>query len=433
MFKFYLPAVSADKDVGEGKLYQEQFDQYYKVHEWLSIGDSPAFILRGPAGTGKTHLVKYLLSNHLRKYMDSVALCAPTNQAVKVLKSLSTGCDCLTVYSLLGLRMEEHEDTLRLEKADRSSDGNYKLIVVDEASMVGEDLLGFIKESIARGLRYLFIGDTDQINPVGESKSLVWNLFPGTKLTKVIRHDNQILKLATHIRSVKNVHDLNLQNDNDRREGVWCTSARKFESKVLKYARLGLFENESRVIAWRNRTVDHFNSLIRSAIFGKETAEANQWIAGDHIVFISPFETREHAIKIFTDDEALVESVVVGPHTEFAFLQCYYLTLLLYDGRKVTVKTIHESSQKAFDSALTSYANDARGGKKELWRAYWALRNSVVRIKHAFAITAHRSQGSSRRNVFVVADDILANTNRIEAKRCLYTAVTRATTKVFIR
>lgn len=432
MFKFYLPAVGAEKDVGEGKLFESQLSPYTKVIIWLE-SQEPAFILRGPAGTGKTHLVKYLLANHLSKYRYDVVLCAPTNQAVKVLKNLGTGCDCMTIYSLLGLKMEEHEDTLRLEKAERSLDGNYKLVIVDESSMLSSDLLEFIQESIARGVRFLFVGDDHQINPVGESKSKVWKMFPKTDLTEVIRYDNQILRLATHIRSVSRTRDIEFKTDNDQREGVWCVSARKFEAKVLKYARLGLFENESRVIAWRNVTVDHFNKLVREAVFGKDVAEANPWLTNDRIVFTSPFEIRELSIKIFTDDEGIVGNVVVGPHTEFPFLQCYYLTVQLYNGRYVTVKTIHESSLNDYHEALTGYAEQARAGKKELWRAYWALRNSVVRVKHAFAITTHRAQGSSRRNVFVVADDILANPNRVEAKRCLYTAVTRATTKVFIR
>lgn len=431
IFKFYIPTPDKGRDVIEGRLYEEQFGPFKDVLDWLS-GDEPAFILRGAAGTGKTHLIKYMLANYLGKYQSSIALCAPTNQAVKVLKHLSTACDCLTIYSLLGLRMEEFEDTLRLEKAERSLDTNYKLIILDESSMIGTDLLEYILESMGKGIRYLLIGDSYQINPVGERISPVWKQFKGTKLTRVIRYDNQILRLATHIRSLKNLRGLDIRDDNDKREGVWCTSARKFESKVMKYARLGLFETESRVIAWRNNTVEHFNSLIRTAIYGEEQAK-NKWLVKDRVIFTSPFELREMAIKIFTDDEAIIENVLVGQHTEFEALTCYYLTVRLYNGRIITVKTIHESSQTLFDAALTEYANDARSGKKELWRKYWGLRNSVVRIRHGYALTAHRAQGSSLRNVFVAADDILANTNRAEAKRCLYTAVTRATTKVFIR
>ena len=418
-------------DIGEGKLHEAQLEPFSEIHEWLT-GTSPVFVLRGPAGTGKTYIIKYLLSKYLKDWSSSIVLCAPTNQAVKVLKSLNTACDCMTIYSLLGLRMVEHEDTLRLEKAERSLDGAYKIVLLDEAGMVGEELLEYVKESVGRGVRYLMLGDNHQNNPVGEGVSLVWSEFPGTKLTKVIRYDNQILNLATHIRKTKHVRDLDLRTDNNTREGVWVVNNRKFERKIIKYAQLGLFSENSRVIAWRNNTVEHFNQIIRTAIFG-ETAAKSKWVVNDIVLFAAPFEDKELHIKAFTDDEGTVSEVVVAPHTHFPFLTCYYLTLKMYNGRSITVKTVHENSQYDFDMALTGFANEARSGKKEQWKSYWALRNSVVQLKHGFAITTHRSQGSSRRNVFVVADDILANTNRDEAKRCLYTAVTRATTKVFIR
>jgi hypothetical protein len=64
---------------------------------------------------------------------------------------------------------------------------------------------------------------------------------------------------------------------------------------------------------------------------------------------------------------------------------------------------------------------------KPLWRE-WSkvLNDQFANVNYGFAITTHKSQGSTFYNVYVDADDILDNDNNTEAKRCIYTAFTRA-------
>lgn len=414
----------------ELKLYHSQEKAYRKVVEWLRSGSSKGFILSGYAGTGKTHVIKYLIANDLHPYLHKVVLCAPTNKAVKVLKALNTGCDCCTIYSLLGLMMEQYEDVLKLTKAEGSRDGKYTLVVLDEAGMTNVELLKYVEDSMGRGIRYLLVGDEEQINPVGEDKSKIWGRYGTARMTKVVRHDNQILNTATAVRQAESCSEVNFQTDNDGREGVWYLSDWRFERKLKKYARLGLFDEHSKAIAWRNKTVDSLNRVIRKELLGEVAAEG-RWVAGDQIVFTSPMEL-ENKFKIYTDDEARVTSALVCPHIDFPDLMCYYLTVKMDESTQI-VKVIHEDSERLCEEMLSDFATRARAGDKKLWGAYWKLRKSMAYIKHAWAITAHRAQGSGYRNVFVAADDIMSNSNRNEAKRCLYVAVSRATTKLFIR
>lgn len=53
-------------------------------------------------------------------------------------------------------------------------------------------------------------------------------------------------------------------------------------------------------------------------------------------------------------------------------------------------------------------------------------------VSYGYAITTHKSQGSTYKNVFVDAPDIFENKNENEAKRCLYTALTRASNKIYM-
>jgi hypothetical protein len=68
---------------------------------------------------------------------------------------------------------------------------------------------------------------------------------------------------------------------------------------------------------------------------------------------------------------------------------------------------------------------------KDLWKLYYSLfMDPFSDIAYGYAITSHKSQGSTFGNVYVDVQNILANPNSNEAKRCLYTAITRASTKL---
>lgn len=402
----------------------QQLKALTEIAAWLNSVNVPlGYILAGYAGTGKTSLVEAIIALLHKAGISSVVLTAPTNKAVKVLSSLSTNRDCCTIYSLLGLKMEQVEDTLRLTKADRDRVGRYTLVILDEAGMVNSDLLEYIEKAMQMyRVKFLFVGDPKQLNPVGEKKSPIWGRYPQSVLTKVERHDNQILKLATHVRTTK-IRDLHIVSDNDGQEGVWYESETGFAQRIKEYAAAGHFENNARAIAWRNRTVAQLNRVIRKQLFGEATEES-RWLVGDKVVFTAPHDV--NGINIVTDEEAVVSEVVVGEHTDYP-LRCYYLTLKLEMGRSIIVKTVHEDSESELDDLLNTYANQARRpGNGRMWRQYWGLRESLASLKHGYALTAHRAQGSTYLYAFVDVDDICSNSSKLEARRCLYVACTRA-------
>lgn len=408
------------------KLNEEQFRAFIDIVTWARqpFGSAMGHILVGFAGTGKTFLIRLLSS-----VLNRAVLCAPTNKAVKELTKLGTELDCCTIYSLLGLKMEQHEDTIRLTKADSNKVYKYRYVILDECGMVNEELYEYIESGMRSGVKFLFVGDPKQLPPVGEDKSPVWGKFRTSKLFKVMRHDNQILELATHIRKVRNVSDIEIKSNHSKTEGVWYLNPVAFEDRIRKYASKGAFEENTKAIAWRNRTVDSLNHIVRQVIYGDAVYDS-KYLAKDKVVFTGPYAI-DKTVSIFTDDEATVKDVVVSKHTDYD-LMCYYLTIDL-DSRELMVKTIHESEEKKLDSMLNDLANEARKpGNGKLWHEFWKLRNSLCNLKYAHALTAHRSQGSTYQNVFVDSSDILKNSNRKEAKKCLYVAATRPSTKLFI-
>jgi len=414
-------------------LNQAQSFAYETIIDWacMPFMVSDALILSGYAGTGKTTLIKQIVKN-LREKEISTVLCAPTNKAVKVLKNLDTSSDCFTIYSLLGLEMSESEDTLKLVKKERDRVGSYQLVILDECSMVTTQLFEYIQKAIDRyRVKFLFVGDPEQLNPVGEDISPVWGKFETYMLSEVVRHDNQILNLATALRT-SSLDTFYANSDNKDDEGVWKFAKREFIEAIKSNAKD--FENDAKAIAWRNTTVDYLNKTIRQEIHGSESAKT-RWLPKDKIVFTQPYISFDDNLapffrNIITDEEATVVSVKLDKHNFLPELLCYYLTLDFEDELQRNITLIHEDSEEKFKSMLEMLASSARLTRK--WDDFWTIKKSVASVKYAYALTAHRSQGSTYESVYVAMSDILLNRNTEEAKRCLYVAVTRPTTKLIL-
>lgn len=420
-------------------LNPDQQKAFCDIVEWEAFGKKGGHILIGPAGTGKTTTLR-LITDFFRcnndysddaddEYCD-VVLCAPTNKAVKELVKLDTGVNCCTIYSLLGLAMEEYEDSIRLVRTDESSVHNYNIIIIDECGMINEELFGYIQAVIDDGKKVLFVGDPEQLPPVGEKYSKVWDSYECSKLTKVMRHDNQILDFATHVRKLKTLDNLKLRTNNDRTEGVWYLDKPDFIERIQKYARNGHFNSDTKALAWRNKIVEKINIIVRDVVFG-EDAELSRYLIGDKVVFTKPFKNT--VVKISTDDEAIVKKVRIDNHPDYSHLLCYYLKLEFDSGFEFEIKTLHEDAEAYYQNVLSELAADARRPKNShVWEKFWELKRSLCELKYSYALTVHRSQGSTYKNVFVDTGDILRNYNKDEAKKCLYVATTRPSKKLFL-
>ena len=161
------------------------------------------FLLSGFAGTGKTFLLSKVLSGR------KVVFTAPTNKAVKVLDSslraamgggspTSVPPRTCTIHSLLGLalRADGGVKVIKQKDTDLTID-SFDAVVVDEASMVGAELLTYIRKAVeGTKTKVIFSGDPMQLPPVKELESGVWKLnIPKAELQTVMRYKDAILEL----------------------------------------------------------------------------------------------------------------------------------------------------------------------------------------------------------------------------------------------
>lgn len=409
-------------------LNQEQAAALDQIQEFL-LGADPFFVLRGSAGTGKTFCIRKLVE----KWKGRIVFTAPTNKATKVLRESVTLPDykpeCRTVYSLLGLRMEANGEVKELrvrEDGDEKLDlSQYRAVVVDEGSMINAAVMEHIEKAAGEfRLKFIFLGDPAQLPPVGELTSPIWKLPEGATLTKVMRHDNAILELATRLREQVNrmAPTIKLDANNDGREGIWKYGVH-FTNEIVKSALAGEFTQPagSKVIAWRNVEVDKFNQLIRRTIFPGVT---DPWVTGDRVLFTSPAKDLDDKPMAGTDDEGEVQRVEVDWHPVYGQFKTWRIAIALDDNRTVVARVLHPESQAAFAEECEHLAATARSNSRK-WQDFWKFKEAFHQIRYAYAITAHRAQGSTYDTAFVYWQDILSNRNRQEAFRCLYVACTR--------
>ena len=408
------------------KLTDEQSSAIARMRLWLDTTRESFFLLKGSAGTGKTLCISDLATAGGR-----FAFTAPTNKATKVLKdSVTTDTYkplCKTIYSLLGLTLGTDGEVKEL-KGGKSKVmlSSYDAIVVDEASLISKELFAHIETAaIMHNARFLFMGDPAQLPPINEKSSRVWEIGSAAMLTRVMRHDNEILALATKIREEVDKAEPNtrLAAANDGVEGVWKLDRGAFEAQIKEDAIAGLFslQNNCKVIAWRNKRVDAFNKLIRGAIFNDPLTP--KWTAGDRVLFASAIKDHEERVIASIDDEGTVVETDIEIYNG---LKAWILTVQLDDEEGTIVEAIalHEDAVEAYTSKLRVLADDARS-KKTRWHSYWAFKELFHEVKYAYAITAHRAQGSTYETAYVCWQDILRNSNVNEAYRCLYVAATR--------
>lgn len=422
-------------------LNSEQGAAVESILTWLA---APAgqleYLLEGSAGTGKTFCMPAVLD----EFKGRVVFTAPTNKATRVLRQRLTSDeykpDCRTTYSLLGLSLQPNGEVRELSIPDEPVDlSSYRLMVVDEASMVGTKLLPHIQEtSSLYKLPVLYLGDKYQLPPVGEIGSDVFKLDSGHRsaLQTVVRYDNQILKLVTRVRDsmVNGTMRLKVENDNDSAEGVWkYESLNQFSGRFLDAAEAGLLQIPDRAkgIAWRNVTVDAMNAAARYRIFGI-AAKEEQWLVGDRVIFTAPAIGLEDERIASTDDEGTITSVTEEWHPLQNDFKIWSIGITLDDNRRVSAKVLHPASRFRYSEHLTSLADKARS-QRYLWKDYWAFKELFHELRHAYALTAHRSQGSTYQTAFVDTNDILLNRNRYEAFQCLYVAYSRSAKQLIVR
>jgi len=249
--------------------------------KWVNNSSELICVLEGAAGTGKTTIITDFIKN-IR--IGSSACSAPTHKAVRVINKM-TGITSFTVQKLLGMRPNHNIDNFDINNPYFTKSGKakielYKVIVVDEASMLSTSILTYIKEESAKyKTKVLLVGDGYQIPPVKESTSAVFKWKNKFVLHEIMRQEkgNPLLELLKAVRlSIdnnnydflkllpKNTSFINADNT-----GYAIVNAETFTRGVDKYFTSDEFSKNithCRYLAFTNDSILEWNLYIRSLI-----------------------------------------------------------------------------------------------------------------------------------------------------------------------
>ena len=149
------------------ELTTDQAEALRKIEAAYEPGEF--YLLTGHAGSGKTYLMQWLTKDMLAK-KRRIVLSAPTHKAVAVLARKLAEANikdvpCRTIHSILSLTPKPRTDRLVFERARDAEPVMADVVVVDECSMVSEDLYRHIKRHLPNAF-VLFVGDPAQLPPV---------------------------------------------------------------------------------------------------------------------------------------------------------------------------------------------------------------------------------------------------------------------------
>jgi hypothetical protein len=443
----------------------EQYQGIQKIRNWLK-NNKIFFTLSGFAGTGKTTIIKKILDENKRK---RIVVSAPTHKAKKVVMK-TTGQDGETLQSLLGLRPDVDLDDFnpndpKFNPIAKPKMDNYNFIIIDEASMINEDLFEMIKElaKYIRGIKILFMGDPAQIPPVGEKESIVFDDETGIEdvhqLTQVMRQEdgNPLAFVYDSLR--KNLMVLNGGFErksaiNSKGEGVIFTDDnKKFRLKLKEFFTSEEYKKDHefvKVIAWRNVTVMKSNKIIREYLFGKK---ANLLEVDDILMAYRSIRDSRQFFNII-DNSADYGVMNVGKRTENEYKMWGYEVTLretLLDGefkfQDVFILDHLDHDNLHHYAEMHDFLRDMGKLNKSKWKDYYAFRRSnliMITIEefkdgsvrpygeviakdldYGYAITGHKSQGSTYQHVMVLEDDMNLNPILKERNQIKYVALTR--------
>lgn len=442
-------------------LNQDQDRAVNILTEWYSNKDkeNEIAILEGYAGTGKTFITTYII-DELK--INKVLVSAPTNKAVSVIKA-ATGLAGKTIHQILGLNLDmdlsDFDPNNPKFSPKRPVDADYKLIVIDEASMINKELYKQLKElAEKRNLKILFLGDRFQLPPVKEKVSSVFT-DPKTKaiLNEVVRQgddnpNSELIQLC--INDIKNNTDsvLDYMNKNfqviapsDINSSKGFINLNKISSSYTIsdyfYSQMNNFlDNETKYMAFTNANVELTIKNLRTKIFAFDDYINNCDSLMGYVT--ASIKNGKQSIGLITNS---VEYNIanIREMTISEGLDGYQLALeevITGANRYINLVNLSDEQNKAaYIRVVSDLMNKAKALGRQHWKNYFNFIHNALALETIFkngiflkkkeldfsyGFTVHKSQGSTFNNSIVNLSNINNKTRERDiARRLTYVAL----------
>lgn len=451
---------------------KEQQSAIINAVSFLKTNTDPTqyYVIEGKAGTGKTTIAKEIL----KEFEDEqIYVAAVSHKAKGVIKNSfgddTRGKKFFSIASLLGLKGVNDNDTqttkfqvgLKVPLLDNPP----ALLVIDEASMITEDVLKKIidiNSSLSRPFQMLFLGDIGQIQPIRDDqsefyrthkdllnkKSDIFNSKHKSKLITRVRQGeaNPILPYADYFweNSQKENPELNptqhiVRNNQitDKGSLLFSNSEAEVLNSVIKAVKNAVekgLTNHVKIVTYHVNEKTELNQKIHEALFGKDS----DYSKGDMLILNSPYDLPDVNATMENSSEIQIKSIQdtdvdeFGVHTLYLETNGTAYTRTGNEQKDCVIQVVSRNDIGLYNKKLQELASYAkrqtnRALKKQAWGDFWEYKGRYADVDFGYAITAHKSQGSTYDIVVVDEKDIMGTTatSNQEKSELIYTALTR--------
>lgn len=367
----------------------------------------PYTVISGYAGTGKSFLVSTIISA-LGIEQKDVAYVSFTGKAALVLTN--KGCPNATTAHKLLYKSILMPDGTYAHVPLENLEYNYKIIVVDEVSMLPQNMWNLL---LKHRIHIIALGDPGQLEPVSGTNNILTN--PHIFLNEIMRQamDSDIVKISMDIREGKS---LSYFKGND----VQILPGSALNSGMLLWA--------DQILVATNEKRKEINKTVKT-LLGRDPELPQD---GDRVIC-----TRNYWDSIGSNGNALVNGCIGTISKSF---DTYFQLPLSFGGSKIDIlNCTFEAEDGNIYSNLDCSKKQILTGEESLPSniKYRLLKNKKLNhlipyeFEYGYAITTHKSQGSEWDKVLVIEEKAFprVSTERI---KWLYTAATRASKKLVI-
>ena len=378
---------------------QESIDVTYNKEQLLAIKkalENRISIITGGPGTGKTTIIKaitklYIKIHNLRpdEISSQIALLAPTGRAAKKLAE-STGLPASTIHRYLKWNKEAND--FQINELNKNF---HHLVIVDETSMIDTHLFDALLKGICTNIQLILVGDANQLPSVGPglilSDLINSDVFTFTPLETIYRQSNNsyIPYLAQEIKNKDLSNDYLTKKDDYNFLNATGSNIRELIKMICERSiKKGLTDKDIQILApmYKGENgIDHLNEILRDLFNPPDTKKKEikvgevTYRVGDKVLQL----TNDPNNGVFNGDIGYIKDIVT-----------------------ITVPKKQEAIVIDFDGNKIDY-------KKE----------DMNMVKHAYAISIHKSQGSEFPHVIM---PITKSYYKMLYNKLIYTGVSRA-------
>lgn len=412
------------------------------------------YTLSGFAGTGKTTVIKEVIKKIAKG--KKITVSAPTHQAKDVVAT-ATKLKGETIQSVLGLKPNIELDNFdpnkpQFDDLSEARIAEYDIIIIDESSMIGQKAFKLIYEkAIQFKTKIIFLGDEYQLPPVKEKLSQVFELPNIIKLTDVVRQEldnpntelitiarNDVINKTDYLFNKLKTTSTTLNND----KGFYLLNKIDFYEKIIPYFKED-FESGKRdtvVLAWTNDLVNELNTFIRNKInLNDELVTSNDLLIAKKSVNI--MESKGVYLPILQNSltykvkDVELKSIRLGDINVNVYA-------CIIDRHAYNFYILHKSSYETYAMFYDNLLKEALSTRR--WHTFYKFTEQILlmeklflrgkllldpHVSYAHAITIHKSQGSTYKNVGIFASQLFnlkgGEERDNERRRLLYVALSR--------